>query len=123
MVSLVFLNLFIAIILEGFAASASEQKIRVSEDCLQAFMRAWRTYDPHATEMIAVENLENLILDLVCEEFEIIRKGSDKTGVKDVNFNLHRFRVLGFYAKWKRETLDEEDKQGYFKDITKNKRR
>ena len=33
MVSLVFLNLFIAIILEGFAASATEQKVRVGDDC------------------------------------------------------------------------------------------
>lgn len=52
MVSLVFLNLFIAIILEGFAASASEQKIRVGDECFEAFARAWQKYDPDATEII-----------------------------------------------------------------------
>ena len=70
--------------------------------------------------MIAIENLENLIMDLVIEELEIINKGS---GVKDVNFNLHKFRVLGFYTKWKKGICDDEDREGYFKDIAKNKRR
>ena len=40
-VSLVFLNLFIAIILEGFAASASEEKVRISDESFVAYQRAW----------------------------------------------------------------------------------
>ena len=36
-VSLVFLNLFIAIILEGFAESSQEEKIRVGNECFEAF--------------------------------------------------------------------------------------
>ena len=71
MVSLVFLNLFIAIILEGFAASATEQKIRVGDDCNEAFVRAWRKYDPWALGIIDTKDLEPLILDLIVEELEI----------------------------------------------------
>ena len=41
MVSLVFLNLFIAIILEGFAESTTDSKIRVGEDCLNTFVQHW----------------------------------------------------------------------------------
>lgn len=72
MVSLVFLNLFIAIILEGFAASAQEQKIRVGDECFEAFQRAWLKYDPEATEMMNVNCLESLILDLIEEEIAVI---------------------------------------------------
>ena len=46
MVSLVFLNLFIAIILEGFAESTTDSKIRVGEDCLNTFVQHWCKYDP-----------------------------------------------------------------------------
>ena len=70
MVSLVFLNLFIAIILEGFAASATEQKIRVGDDCLESFSKVWCKYDPLALGVIDVEKLEQVILDLVVDELE-----------------------------------------------------
>ena len=48
MVSLVFLNLFIAIILEGFAESQSESKIRIKDDSFEAFIRVWSKYDKQA---------------------------------------------------------------------------
>lgn len=67
-VSIVFLNLFIAIILEGFSASAQEHNIRVKNHCFEVFQKAWQKYDPQATEMIAVSQLENLIMDLISEE-------------------------------------------------------
>ena len=57
MVSLVFLNLFIAIILEGFAASATESKIRVGDDCIDAFNEVWIKYDPLAEGMIGALEL------------------------------------------------------------------
>ena len=66
--------MFIAIILEGFAASASEQKIRVGDESFEAFQRAWLKYDPNGTEMTNVENLEQLILDLIVEEMETLQK-------------------------------------------------
>ena len=57
-VSLVFLNLFIAIILEGFAASSTEQSIRVGEDAINSFIHHWRKYDPYAIGMISIDDLE-----------------------------------------------------------------
>ena len=53
-VSLVFLNLFIAIILEGFAGAATESKLRIGEESFDAFNRAWKKYDPFALGLINV---------------------------------------------------------------------
>ena len=74
MVSLVFLNLFIAIILEGFAESTTDSKIRVNEDCLNSFIQHWCKYDPQGKGLIDVNQLENLIMDLIIEEMDIMKK-------------------------------------------------
>ena len=123
MVSLVFLNLFIAIILEGFAASATEQKIRVGDDCHEAFARAWRTYDPFAVGTIETSQLEPLILDLIVEELEIMKKAENsriKSDVTSVNFNLRDFKALEFYTKWKRNMISEEERLDFFKNWEQN---
>ena len=75
-------------------------------------------YDPMATEMMDAENLYDVIMDLIVEELDIM-----KDGKKDVNFNLSKNRLLLYYTKWKRDLLDEEDKEGYFKQIERNKLR
>lgn len=118
MVSLVFLNLFIAIILEGFAASAQEQKIRVGEECFEAFARAWCKHDPTATGKIDVDKLEELIMDLIVEEIEIVKKVAS---VNKVNFNLSKLIPLKYYTKWKRNMLDDHDLQSFLHDIKENK--
>ena len=105
MVSLVFLNLFIAIILEGFAASATESKIRIGDDCIDAFSKAWCNYDPMALGIIDIDDLEQLILDLILEEIEYKKKHDTLS----VNFNLHKFKALEMYTKWKRDLITEED--------------
>lgn len=117
MVSLVFLNLFIAIILEGFAASATEQKIRIGDDCLEVFSKAWCKYDPFAVGVIDAEKLEHLILDLIVEEFD----QKKKSGAVSVYFNLHKFNVLFLYAKWQRGLIsDEERNQDFFRNFERN---
>lgn len=52
-----------------------------------------------------------LILDLVEEELKFI--DSDST-VRNVNFNLHKFRILKYYTKWQRNVLNDEDRKSYF---------
>ena len=74
MVSLVFLNLFIAIILEGFAKSQSESKIRIKDDSFEAFIHAWSKYDKQAKGVLDSSLLEDLIMDLIVEEIEIMKK-------------------------------------------------
>ena len=121
MVSLVFLNLFIAIILEGFAASATESKIRIGDDCIDAFSKAWCKYDPNALSIIDIDDLEQLILDLILEELEY-KKKHELTDNLSVNFNLHKFKALEMYTKWKRDLLTEEDLKNdeFFNDWHRN---
>ena len=79
-------------------------------------------YDPQGTELINVENLEELILDLLVEELGIIEKQGEQD--ETVNFGLHRYRLLQYYTRWKRNMItDEMRTKGYFKDIDRNKRR
>ena len=65
MVSLVFLNLFIAIILEGFANAQSESKVRIKDESLDAFIHAWSKYDKQAKGVLDTNFLEDLIMDLI----------------------------------------------------------
>ena len=117
MVSLVFLNLFIAIILEGFAASATEQKIRVGDDCQDAFVKVWCQYDPFAIGLMDISKLEQLILDLIVEELEFMKNHDTLS----INFNLHRFKALKLYTQWQRDMIsDEEYEDNFFKDWHKN---
>ena len=53
-VSMIFLNLFIAIILEGFSSSNEEEEQTVSESHIDSFRLAWSDYDPDATGMIEI---------------------------------------------------------------------
>lgn len=71
LVSFIFLNLFIAIILEAFAKSQLEQNIRINEDTIEAFRITWRKFDPDATGMIKVEDLTSLVVELAAKEFEL----------------------------------------------------
>lgn len=63
-VSFVFLNLFVAIILEGWYRSKMELDLIIKEEHIIAFQNAWQRYDKNATGMIAVDDMDNLIIDL-----------------------------------------------------------
>ena len=68
-VSLIFLNLFIAIILEGQSLATQQQDARVSESTRQSFIKAWTKYDPDATGFVKVDDLSNIIINLAYEEY------------------------------------------------------
>ena len=67
-----------------------------------------------------VNSLENLIMDLISEELEIL---THKVNEQKAIFNLHMHRSVTMFTKWKRNLVNEEDRQGYFKNFHKNKRR
>ena len=72
MVSLIFLNLFIAIILEGQLQASEQQGARVTEQTRQAFTSSWMKYDPDATGFIKVTDLPEVILDLAHQEHKFM---------------------------------------------------
>lgn len=67
-----FLNLFIAIILEGFQNSSFDEDIRIKEDTLDQFKKAWMKYDPNGSGFIKVQDFSDLILDII--QIEMKRK-------------------------------------------------
>ena len=48
-VTFIFLNLFIAIILEGFAQSVEAEKMKVSEATATTFKSVWSEFDPNVS--------------------------------------------------------------------------
>jgi hypothetical protein len=42
----IFLNMFIAIILEGFEYSQQEEEMRINDSIIEKFILNWKKYDP-----------------------------------------------------------------------------
>ncbi len=61
----IFVNLFIAIIIDAFLGQTDHFKLPVQEFSLSEFVRLWSFYDPEATGYIKVTDLEPLISDLM----------------------------------------------------------
>ena len=61
--------------------------------------------------MVDIRELENILMDLVEDELKAIEADHSLTNVK---FNLHKFRILTLYTKWKRNILSEDDRNNYF---------
>jgi hypothetical protein len=79
-VSIIFLNLFVAVILNGFTNSNEEEGIEVFKTLISQFRTIWQKYDPKATGFIDVYDFEKFITDLE-EETEFITtviKGNPK---------------------------------------------
>ena len=68
------LNLFSAIILEGFGRELLDEQQKIRNETLEAFRSFWKKYDPGATGMIALDQIGNLVLDFVDEEVKIQAK-------------------------------------------------
>ena len=56
MITLVFLNLFIAIILNGYFDTRDQEGQRLSNDMMQDFKDGWAKFDPDATGIIEAKH-------------------------------------------------------------------
>jgi len=63
-VSQIFLNLFIAIIIDSFFGQNDLANLPVQERAIEKFPVHWSKYDPYATGFIKLSDLEELIQDL-----------------------------------------------------------
>ena len=63
-VTLIFLNLFIAIILQVFNTTSQKSNLIINEESLEDFADKWSKYDPNATGFILIENFRILIEEL-----------------------------------------------------------
>ena len=71
-VSQVFLNLFIAIIIEAFFGQAAAGALfeKLDERTFEGFQRGWAEYDKTATGFITTGQLEKLIVDLASAKYD-----------------------------------------------------
>jgi len=64
LVSQVFLNLFIAIIIDAFFGQTDIANIPVKEENIKGFQNIWSKYDHLATQIISIKDLQRLLIDL-----------------------------------------------------------
>lgn len=72
LVSFIFLNLFIAIILESFDTSKDEEGLLIGGDTINMFNEFWSKFDPKGTKFIKVEDFPNLLKMIIDEEIKQI---------------------------------------------------
>lgn len=70
-VSFIFLNLFIAIILESFNTTQDEQGLQVSQETLDKFNQFWSNFDPKGRGFIQVWQFSSLIKMILMEEIKL----------------------------------------------------
>lgn len=63
-ITLIFLNLFIAIILQGFNSTNLRANLIIKDENLQDFVNKWSKYDPFATGFIEIQDFRKLIEEL-----------------------------------------------------------
>ena len=61
---LVFLNLFIAIILQGFDDTNDQQNRAFNNDMAEVYIDKWANFDPNGTGFIKIYNLPLFLIDL-----------------------------------------------------------
>ena len=61
---MIFLNLFIAIILQGFDDTNKRENSVLNNEAVNNFVEKWTKYDPDGKSKITVEELPNFLLDL-----------------------------------------------------------
>eukprot|EP00347_Sterkiella_histriomuscorum_P021532 403333648 len=77
LVTMIFLNLFIAIILESFENVNQQEDLKIQDADLDIFQKSWLTYDTKGTGFIPIHKFENLMLDLIKQKSALIREGSN----------------------------------------------
>ncbi|CDW83245.1 voltage-gated ion channel superfamily [Stylonychia lemnae] len=90
-VTIIFLNLFVAVILQGFSTSTDEEVLEVYKKQIEAFKKVWVKYDPNGTGYIKINDMNDLIDD-VEEETDII------TVVIHKDFSRRRFFISSLQA-------------------------
>lgn len=97
-VSQVFLNLFIAIIIDAFFGQTDMANMPVKEKTINDFQRLWSFYDNKATGFITIEQLQLLLIDLA--------KSHAEEGGALIPFKK---RIIGENANTEFEKYDNEN--------------
>jgi hypothetical protein len=78
LVAQIFLNLFIAIILESFDKTNEKDDQWMNEEVVGGFSKVWQEFDPQGKGYIPVEDFDKLIVRLVETGSTLVRGYEDK---------------------------------------------
>ena len=114
-VSFIFLNLFIAIILESFNSSQTEEGLQVGQRTIDKFNDIWVKFDERGKGFINVRKFPALLEKILEEEFDQLYDVNNefKSGEIDQDefqnqifmFNLHKDEDLLDIASWKQKKV------------------
>lgn len=91
LVSQVYLNLVVAIIVDAFTSASSAEKLPVDENMLDRLVQIWQKYDPQATYYIPTASLINLLDDFIkCKESETMFVTRDDSVLTEI----YRMRLI-----------------------------
>jgi hypothetical protein len=87
---------------------------------VEEFCKHWSKYDPDATGLILIKDLDDLILGLVKQEIDILnhRIVQKQQREESILFNFHQNKYLAKYFAWKKQKDDESSE---YLEIYKNK--
>jgi len=77
-VSLIFLNLFIAIVVDTFIGQAAAFSLPIKQNDIDEFIEIWRKYDPEATGYIPWRDIDAFIRDLNTEQADFFKINRDE---------------------------------------------
>jgi hypothetical protein len=63
-VSMVLFNLFLSVLIEGFDEAGKAERKLIRKDIVEDFVELWSDYDPNATCMMDIDDLESFLLRL-----------------------------------------------------------
>lgn len=89
-VSFVFLNLFIAIILESFDSSNAEESMLIGSDTINVFNELWSNdqFDPKGTKFISTKKINHFLLKLIDEEIKARYRYQESIANGDIGQSL-----------------------------------
>jgi hypothetical protein len=115
-VSFIFLNLFIAIILESFESSMDDERLQVGESTINKFQDYWcgDKFDPKGTKFIKIANFADFLRLLIDEEIRMKILYDEKLMNNEISeeellskevqiflFNIHQQLVQAFPSIYK----------------------
>ena len=104
----IMLNLFIAIILEGFQKQLNNEEQQIQSDAAEEFAQIWSHFDIEAKGFIPIVDLEFFILRVVERELQL---KSQPNLASNFLFNLHKDKFLRLYAIWKLKLRCSDEEQ------------
>ena len=90
-VSQVFLNLFIAIVVDTFISMKNSFDLPITQTDIDTFVEIWKKYDAEGTGYMLVENLDNLIIDLYESETSFFSADPEQILDSEMRRNLMSF--------------------------------